>query len=735
MKDQLPCSYCGLPTGIAAAVDREITEPDAFCCLGCRVASSIMHNGDESGVNRRALTRLGLAIFFTMNVMVFTMVLWTWNVHDLPEDSRIHAFREVLRYACLLFSGPVLILLGGPLVESSIDALWQRRFTTDVLLLMGVCAAFLYSVFSLVAGLPDVYFEVACMILVAVTFGKWLEATAKFKVTQALRSLRQLLPDEVRLADDRTEKTIPLEDVRPNDRLRVLAGERIPVDGYVEAGICTVDEQIITGESLPNSKNVGDVVYGGTLNLSGDLHLRAKTSADAGAIARLTKAVEEATASQCAAIRRADYLAALFVPVIVIACVLAFYANLNGGVQYALMSSLSVVLIACPCALGIATPLALWVAINTASQNGVLFRNGDAVVNLARVRSIAFDKTGTLTSGAMQLDYRSFASAVDSELVEKTAKTLAASSNHVLSKAIVAELETPRGDGWQLGLNCVEDRPGKGITAVLDGSPGSLLMLGSPQLARELEFHFEDRLLQDIEQHPECGVVCVGWEGQVQGVFLLGETLRTETKGVFSRLKRLKLELAIFSGDHRQRAAEMERVTGVRAVGQLLPEDKKKELKTLPRPVAMVGDGINDALALAVADVGIALDCGADVSRDAADVCLLGSTLQQLPDAILLAKAARKTVSRNLVWAVGYNVVGIGFAVAGMLNPIIAAIAMVGSSLFVLTNSLRLASFEFSTNPNGSNRAPGNEAKEETQSGVEFEHPDTHSIPLTSVSP
>ena len=190
-----PCRYCGLPAGARRASDKDTTL--VFCCLGCRIAAGIMGCDDEQ-VNRWALTKLGLAIFFTMNVMVFTLVLWTWNVHELPIDSRVHAFREILRYACLLFSAPVLVLLGGPLVESTVDALRFRQFTADVLLLIGVCAAFFYSVASLLLGYPDVYFEVSCMILVAVTLGKWLEATAKYKVNRSMRSLRQILPDTVR---------------------------------------------------------------------------------------------------------------------------------------------------------------------------------------------------------------------------------------------------------------------------------------------------------------------------------------------------------------------------------------------------------------------------------------------------------------------------------------------------------------------------------------------------------
>ena len=706
--NSLPCSYCGLPTPVSAGVLRESTEHGLpiYCCLGCRIASGIVQGDDPAAGNRRELTRLGLAIFFTMNVMVFTLVLWTWNVRELADDSAANAFREILRYACLLFSAPVLILLGGPLVEASFDAWSQRRFTTDVLLLLGVCAAFFYSTASLLLGFPDVYFEVGCMILVAVTLGKWLEATAKLKATHALRSLRQLLPDVVRRVSAAGEKDVALEEVQPNDLLRVIAGERIPVDGVIDSGQGTVDEQVVTGESIPTTKQASDSVYSGTLNLDGDLYVRASTAHDDGTIARLVRAVEQATHAKCRTIRMADQLASWFVPLIVVTSMFAFYFNRDGGVQSSLMAALSVVLIACPCALGIATPLALWVAISVASQNGVLFRNGDAVIGLASIRSLAFDKTGTVTRGDVAVSSEVLDVGVVLSEVYQVAGCLAASSNHVLSRAIAAHLEdagSGNADSSLMNMRSIRDHAGKGVCGVVgpatyrDDSDSAKpvdtpnAMLGSLRLADELRLEISETLRQQLQKHDDRAAVCVGWNGRVRGVFFLSEELRPEAHDVLHQLKQVGLELVILTGDHSRRAKAIEEITGVRAAGELLPEEKVTELERQPKPVGMVGDGINDAIALTVADVGIAMDCGADVSRDAADVCLMGSTLKNLPKAIALAKAARKAVYRNLAWAVGYNVIGIGFAVTGNLNPIIAAGAMVGSSLFVLTSSLRLA--------------------------------------------
>ena len=661
-----------------------------------------MQGSDEhSAANRSALTRLGLAIFFTMNVMVFTLVLWTWNVQRFGDEVRIETFREVLRYACLLFSAPVLLLLGGPLLESCIDSLRNRQFTTDVLLLCGVVAAFTYSVISLLLGFPEVYFEVACMILVAVTLGKWLEATAKLKATQSLRSLRHLLPETARRMVDGQESAVPLEEISPGDVLRVLPGERLPVDCKLQTGICMVDEQVVTGESMPRSRNIGETLYGGTLNCSGELTVCATTSADSGTIARMVAAVQEASAAKCRSIRAADRLAAWFVPLITIAAAIAFYLQFANGIQNALMASLSVILIACPCALGLATPLALWVAITTAARNGILFRNGDAVVDLSKLRSIAFDKTGTLTTGSIQFSHYDIPDDRPSESVRPLALRLASASTHPLSNAIAAELASESNMASTFGgagqvIADIVDHAGKGVTAQLvphsfGGAAGEVL-LGSVRFAKSRGFTVPESMASDIDAHHSGAVVCLAWGKRVRAVFYFEEELRTGALDTLKNLREQNLQLTILTGDRESQARRMEQLTGIRTVGELLPEEKAKSLHQLPRPVGMVGDGINDSIALARADVGIAMDCGADVSRDAADVCLVGNTLDNLSWAIMLARSTRAAIRTNLFWAVAYNVVGIAFAISGHLNPIIAAAAMVASSLFVLANSLRLAS-------------------------------------------
>ncbi len=362
------CSYCGLPVvgGSRRQRPTDDTGPTLpiYCCLGCRFAASIAQEKAETGQARWTITCLGLAIFFSMNVMVFTLALWSWDVYDFAQTEAASKLRELLRFASLMFTAPVVVLLVGPLVESAFASLKQLRITSDLLLLAGVVASFVYSVLSLIRNDQHVYFEVTCMILVAVTLGRWLEATGKLKASQALQSLQRLLPETARHLGTGREIVIPLDDVQVSDLLRVLPGERIPVDGVIERQSATIDEQIVTGESQPVFKQPGDTAYGGTLNLECELVLRVTATAKEGTIQRLIEAVNDAAASKGHEQRLADALASWFVPAVSVIALATLASHwYHADFRTGLMSSLSVVLIACPCALGIATPLAVWAAL------------------------------------------------------------------------------------------------------------------------------------------------------------------------------------------------------------------------------------------------------------------------------------------------------------------------------------------------------------------------------------
>lgn len=692
---QQPCAYCGLPVAGRFA-EREAAvgavEP-AYCCFGCRFAASVA-NADTPQDARRTLTRLGLAIFFTMNVMVFTMALWSWQIYDVSAGGATHsadALQELLRYAALAFSAPVILLLGGSLAHDALRQLRRGHLTSDLLLLMGVLAAYAYSVTSLVRGDRHVYFEVSCMVLVAVTLGRWLEATGKLRTTAALRSLEKLMPRRVRKIVDGVEREVDLEAVDEGDLLRVLPGERVGADGIIESNQATIDEQLITGESRHPVKGQGQTVYGGTMNMDGDLYVRVSDSGPHGTLSRLIQSVRDAAAVRAPEQRLADRIAGWFVPAIWLVALATFAAHATSSDwQSAIMASLAVLLIACPCALGVATPMAVWAALGRASRGQVVFRDGSAVTRLARLRSLCVDKTGTLTTGKPRLLAWHLDSATTRDEMLRVALALAEGSPHPLCHSV-------RESAPVAGVPVrVENRrlfSGRGTEGDLP-SVGRA-WLGSPVLMRRARLVFPAALhrAQKLAVERDQCCLCVGWAGKVRGLFVFEEALRAEAIRAVAAITELGLTVTVLSGDHAVRTESVARSLGVPARAELLPEEKQRVIEQMSRhegPVGMVGDGVNDAPALAAADLGIAMGCGADLSRDAADVCLLGDDLERLPWAVALARRTRRTIWQNLAWAFAYNVVGIPLAAAGFLNPMLAAVAMVASSLFVISNSLRL---------------------------------------------
>ncbi len=700
-QDDLGCDYCGLPL----AISQSRSNVPQFCCFGCRVASAIANESGEEGQNRWTLTRLGLAIFFTMNVMVFTLALWSWDVYAedaVLSSSSANALFELFRYISLLLSSMVVLMLGGPLLENAYENLRHRVITTDLLIVLGVVAAMIYSVVSLFTDGTHTYFEVACMVLVGVTLGRWMEATGKLKTTNAIRSLKKLLPTEVRVVEPQPtgeiqEVMLSLDAVAVKQLIRVLPGERIATDGRIQRGQAAIDEQVVTGESLPAIKEQGDEVFAGTLNLDGDLLVKVTAPAREGALLRIVDAVAKAATTKGRMQRTADRITSWFVPAVIFLSLIAFAVHWSShDLGSGLMSTLAILLIACPCALGIATPLAIWAAMGRASEVGVLFRHGDALQQLADAKAICFDKTGTLTTGNTVVD--DFVADAESsrDHLLHASLAIAASSTHGLSAAIK---EYAAGCVNQKTIpfpEQVETLPGRGIVATLDQSTGPVY-LGSLALMEENGLARSNSIRDAIVEIRQVGkpLACIGWQGQVRGVFAFRECLRDETQAALDRLRVAGYYVTILTGDYAARAAALEHTLGINIETELLPEDKLAAIRQIREkhgPVVMVGDGINDAPAVAEADVGIAMGCGADVSRDAADVCLLGNDLAQVGWSIDLAKRTMRTVRQNLFWAFAYNIVGIALATTGWLNPMWAAIAMVGSSLFVISNSIRLAS-------------------------------------------
>ncbi len=691
--DPQACDYCGLPVpapwwGAAEASDAG----PAYCCFGCRFAHAVTQESGETGAARWTLTRLGIAIFFTMNTMVFTIALWAYG--SGAHDPTASVFAELFRFICLLASLPVLFLLGVPLAENALKELRQGRLSTDLLLMVGVVAAYTYSIISVWRGSGEIYFEVGCMVLVFVTLGRWLEATGKLKSTESLDRLARLLPPEVTLLESSgSQRALPLNAVQVGQRLRILAGERVPTDGVLRSMRSTIDEQLITGESWPVEKVRGDSLTGGTLNLDGDIELEVTAAPHEGTLARLVAAVREARSRKGNYQRLADRIVGWFFPIVILlaAATLVLHSLLNGFAS-GLLAALSVVLIACPCALGIATPMAVWAAIGSAARRGIVIQNGETLERLAGVRAVCFDKTGTLTTGQPQLGRIVVADEDNREEVALRVASLARSSHHPFSQAIAHEF----GDvGERAPWDSITSIAGQGIRGMFAGESQPTL-LGNLRLCKVLDFTVPEDLAPEIHAAMLGGspISLIGWDGRVRGLFIFEEELRSHAHETIHHLENAGLHVEVLTGDHAHRGRRLEQELDVKVRAELSPIEKHKAIADLREShgsVAMVGDGINDASAVAAADVGIALGCGADVTRESADVCVISDELHQLPWLFELSRRTLSTVRGNLAWAFGYNSLGIVLAMLGWLHPSIAAMLMVGSSLIVITRSLRLA--------------------------------------------
>lgn len=694
------CHYCGLPLGESEPRTEQPQEP-RYCCFGCRFAYQVTHSRGEEGQHTYQLTKLGLAIFFTLNVVMLTMVLWSPEIYGGDQaDPWSSMFTDLLRYTVAFLAFPVLWLLGLPLWVNAWQGLRHRQIAMDLLMVLGVAAAYVYSLISTLRHEGAVYFEVGCVVLVCVTLGRWLEASGKHRITAALAKLDQLLPTHARRVMGLSESMVPLAEIQAGDRLRLLAGERLPCDGRLTGAAAMVDQQLLTGESTPRRYEPGDVVPAGSLNLETELLLDVTTSAQEGTLGRFVHWVRQALFAKSAYQRLADRATSFFLPgVVVLAIAATAFHGHTRGIEHGIMTGLAVVLIACPCALGIATPLALWSAMGQAVQRQILLRNGDALERLAQVRVAAFDKTGTLTTGAPEIESIHLVDAArESEIWTWTIR-LAHRSNHPLARALArrcAEKGVAQASDLGDEDGHLQSVPGQGMRWHARDA-GDEVRLGNLAWVCPPDEDIPEALHQAWHRAEELGqpVVWLSRSGRLLALFVFRETVRGDAQTTLDALKQQGLQVVVLTGDHRRRAEVLAQTWDVPVRGELLPTEKVaalNELRDRHGPVAMVGDGLNDAPALASSDVGLAMGCGTDLARDTADVCLLSDRLDRLPWLFDLSRDTVRIVRQNLFWAFIYNVGGLGLASMGWLNPIWASVAMVLSSLFVVMNSMRLRS-------------------------------------------
>jgi len=611
-----------------------------------------------------------------------------------------------------LLATPVHLWVGWQFHVGFWKALRHKTADMNTLVSVGTSAGYIYSVLVTftpglfaVEGLEaGVYFETVALLHTLIILGRFLEARAKGRTSEAIKKLMGLQPKTARVIRGGKELDIPVEEVRVGDIVVVRPGEKIPVDGVVVEGASAVDESMLTGESLPVEKRSGSEVFGATINKTGTFRFEATKVGKETALAQIIKLVEAAQGSKPPIQKMADKIAGVFVPIVIVIALLSFAVWYTWGPQpaiiFALSNFMAVLLIACPCAIGLAAPTAVMVGIGKGAENGILFRGAEALEFASKLTTIVLDKTGTLTKGEPSVtDVITANSYVQSDLV-RYAASAEKGSEHPLGEAIVK-----RASEEGLTLEAVENFeaiPGHGIEAEVAGKD---LLLGNLKLMRDRGIAL-DGLQNEAERLADEGKtpMFVAMDGRVGGIIAVADTLKPESKEAVEALHRLRLEVAMITGDNKCTAKAIARQVGIdRVLAEVLPQDKAEEVKRLQaegKVVAMVGDGINDAPALAQADVGIAIGTGTDVAMEASDITLISGDLRGIVTSIALSKRTMRTMKQNFFWAFIYNTVlipvaaGILYPVAGILmSPILAGAAMAFSSVSVVSNSLRLRRF------------------------------------------
>lgn len=674
------CAHCGLPVRGGYQSDGL-----SFCCYGCYLVRRVMGEEADEGPATFILARLGISGFLAMNIMMASLILYTDALEGLPDTTL-----TVLRYVLWVLATPVLILLATPFLVSAYHDARDRRLTMDTLVAMGSIAAYAVSAVNVVRGSDHpIYFDTATMLMVLVTVGKLLEAQAKTRTHALLKGLVKLGASHATVVRGGQEVEVPVEEVQAGDELVIRPGETIPADGVVLRGRSSVHEAEFTGESAPRPCMPGDRVYGGSLNEEGLIAVRAEGVGRDSLLGQITRIIEEARSRRAPIDRLADKVAAWFIPLVWAASIGAalYWWLAHDDPVKAGMSALAVLVVACPCALGIAAPLAISLAIGKAAGAGVLIRSPGAVEVLPTISSVYLDKTGTLTRGHMALAAVIPGPATDSSEALRVVATLEHGASHSIAKAIVRGAEAR---GLDLGeLRELTQRPGRGVEGVVEiGGRQFAVRAGTAEWLNPSE-----SLLGAEEDVADATQVYAEWEGG-SALLLLRDAVRPEAPDVVRALREdMGLEVLVLSGDREEPTAAAAGQLGIDGYHARMTPDAKADrveaARSEGRVVAMVGDGTNDAPALTVADVGIAMAGGTDLARDAGDITLMGDDLTRLPWLLSLTKHTCGTIRGNLVWAFGYNALMVTIAFFGLLHPLLAAILMLFSSLVVIGNSLR----------------------------------------------
>ncbi len=680
----MKCSHCYLPVR-RDGQEREINgETYQFCCYGCCLAFQVSHGQGEESEAAWLLVRLGVGTFLAMFIMLFSLLLYSNSFP--PQDAQLVQIIHGLLWA---LATPVLIILGEPFIRTAWRAALEGRAIADTLVSIGALAAYGYSAWQIVAGGPEVYFDTVTMVLVLFTVGRYLEAAGR------ARTVRSLTP---MLAAERATATVvagaqdveqAVQTIRPGTVVRVRPGERVSVDGIVLEGRSHCNEAMLSGQHEPQFKWPGSTVYAGCVNGTGQLLVRTTAAGTGTRWGQISRFVSAALDRKSIAGEIIDRAAAIFVPmVIVLSLVTMFYWH-QGSLESGLLAALAVLVVACPCALGLAAPLATTLGLGQAAQHGILIRGGGVLERLAGIKAIAFDKTGTLTDGEMRLQ-RVFTLGLSEQDLLQRAAGLAQGSEHAVSAGIGQAARTIGVE--PLPHDDIHVHPGAGVVG---SHAGQTTVMGSAAFMSLLGWSIPEPLTrQAMTALHGATLVYVGWNGEVKGLLGLTDTLLPGARQVTATLSRSGLATCLLTGDNHAAAERIAQTAGIgtwRAA--LTPEEKVTALRDYRGQygaIAMVGDGMNDGPVLAVANVGIAVGGATDMAQETAEVILPEGALNQLPWLLQLSRRVRRTIYTNIAWALGYNAIALSLAAGGLLLPVIAALLMAGSSLLVVFNSLHL---------------------------------------------
>lgn len=653
---------------------------------------------EQKDIEIKALWLLLLSSALLSSPLVLAMVLSLFKVH-LPVLAFLHN-----EYFQLAIATPVQFVIGARFYKQSYNALRSGSANMDVLIAMGTSAAYFFSLYNVffesvpVGMMKNLYFEASAILITLILLGKYLEALAKGRTSEAIKKLARLQAKTARVIRNGSEEDIPIEEVQLRDIVVVRPGEKVPVDGKISLGNSSLDESMLTGESLPVDKKAGDMVYGATINRYGTFKMEATRVGKDTALAQIIKMVEEAQGSKAPIQQIADHVAGIFVPAVLVIAVITFFTwyLLGAGINKALISAVAVLVIACPCALGLATPTAIMVGTGKGAENGILIKGGEHLEMAYKINTVVLDKTGTITNGKPEVTDIIELGELNKDLLLRLSARAEKSSEHPLGVSVYEKgkqeygpLENPES---------FEAIPGKGVKAIIDSRE---IYVGTRKLMVENGTAigpYEESLSSLEDQGKTAMLMTVN--GKLEAIIAVADTVKESSREAIAELQKMGIEVYMITGDNRRTANAIAGQVNIKNVlAEVLPENKAEEvgkLKAAGKTVAMVGDGINDAPALATAHIGMAMGTGTDIAMEAADITLMRGDLRTIPASIRLSRQTMRKIKQNMFWAFIYNIVGIPIAALGMLNPIIAGGAMAFSSVSVVTNSLSLKAY----NPN-----------------------------------